>query len=66
MGVSIVEMYPAEYVLTYGDLADHADSTEMIRSSPIRPAADLGRDQMRRMTDTTVPSTIASSPSRTG
>ncbi len=32
-GVSIVKMYLAEYVLTYGDPADHADATEMIRSS---------------------------------
>ncbi|AHD20090.1 MULTISPECIES: hypothetical protein [Rhodococcus] len=31
--VSIVKMYPAEYVLTYVDPADHADATEMIRSS---------------------------------
>lgn len=41
-------------------------STGCRRSSPIRSAADPGRHQMRRVTDTTVPSTTASSPSRTG
>lgn len=32
-GVSIVKLYLAEYVFRYGDPADHADATEMIRAS---------------------------------